>query len=474
MRSRSSPCRWAAVRRIALVLTLAAAYGGGWSAPEPAGGLMGRLTLSSEPSRSRVIAEVGQAIDLRARWTARKPLPKGARIEIRTARVNETGTRVAGRFVVRRRVCAPGLRTCALPDETRRVPMARAFRALVMRNGRVIAQSRPVLVLWRTPAAGETPSTVSGPVVPDPSAPIVLAPPNDVAPKPPPAPPFTTVNVAGDLAACHSDGTRRWPGEHSVAVAALLRRSPSDAFVTPGDHAYEDGTALEFRDCYEPTFGFLIGITYPAPGNHDYRTPGAAGYFGYFGARAGNPTRGYYSYDLGSWHFVSLNSEISASSQPAQWAHQLEWLRADLAAGQRRCTAAVWHQPAYSNQPLPGGGFRDAPQMRELLHVLYEHHAEVVLLGHSHTYQRWAEIDPAGNRASGRGIRQFVVGTGGAESHPVSPITRSEEVVAGSGTMGRAGLYGLLRLTLSPNAYSWTFVAAEAHPFTDSGEARCH
>jgi hypothetical protein len=255
---------------------------------------------------------------------------------------------------------------------------------------------------------------------------------------------------AGDIASCESQGDE--------ATAELLddRRG---RVITLGDNAYPDGTLQQFDDCYAPSWGRHMDRTRPAVGNHEYETPGAAGYFGYFGARAGNPAKGYYSYDRGSWHVVVLNSncwEVSCAAGSAQES----WLEADLAANPSSCILAYFHHPRFSSS---GNNRSVTPFWR----ALYQAGAEVVLSGHTHNYERFAPQRPDGTLAPERGIREFVVGTGGASHQPFGTIKPHSRI-------RNADTYGVLKLTLHSESYEWKFIPQAGKTFTDSGRKACH
>jgi len=199
---------------------------------------------------------------------------------------------------------------------------------------------------------------------------------------------------AGDIANC-AEG-------QSEQTARLLDNIPGTDF-TAGDNAYSHGTAQEFVECYGLTWGRHRARTRPAPGNHDYESPQAAPYFKYFGANAGPPGRGFYSYDVGSWHVVSLNSNRNAESWGAA---QEEWLHADLQANRSDCIAAYWHHPRFSS----GSEYGDHAYMNALYKILYESGVSLLISGHDHIYERFAPQDPNG-KADSRGVRQFIVGT---------------------------------------------------------------
>ena len=241
------------------------------------------------------------------------------------------------------------------------------------------------------------------------------------------------------------------------ATAKLLDQIPGTVF-TLGDNAYDLGTRSEFANCYDPTWGRHKARTHPAPGNHDYATARAAGYFGYFGASAGDPAKGYYAYNLGAWHIVVLNSEIAVGAGSAQE----KWLRADLAAHTARCTLAYWHRPRFSSGPHGSD-----PTFQPFWQALYDAHADVVLSGHDHDYERFAPQAPDGSADPVNGLREFVVGTGGASRYPfLLPQPNSE--------VREAATWGVLKLILHPSSYDWEFIPVAGESFTDAGSADCH
>lgn len=252
--------------------------------------------------------------------------------------------------------------------------------------------------------------------------------------------------AAGDIARC----TDTLPGEQ--LTAALLDTLPG-AIAAVGDLAYPEGSAANFHDCYDPTWGRHKARTHPAPGNHEYITPGAAAYFAYFGAAAGDPSRGYYSYDLGAWHILSLNSEVDVSASSPQVA----WIRADLAAHPTRCALAYYHRPRFSS------GFQEQ-DLSALWQALYDGGVDVVLSGHAHFYERFAPLSGAGTPEP-TGTREFIVGTGGAGPGDIGTVAANSEV-------RRTNLNGVLRLELGSTGYAWRFVDAAAE-FTDTGTGTC-
>lgn len=246
------------------------------------------------------------------------------------------------------------------------------------------------------------------------------------------------------------------------ATSDLIVDGGYDWVLALGDIAYEDGTPAEFRTNFHPTWGRFKGRIRPAPGNHEYQTDGARGYFRYFGKTAGPRGKGYYSLDIGEWHVVSLNSNCGEVSC-AEGSAQVRWLRRDLAAHRNACTLAFWHHARWSSGTTHGGIDDVAPFVR----ALYEFGAEIVLVGHEHNYERFAPQNPEGQRDAKRGLRQFVVGTGGRDHHPFGrPVPNSE--------MRNSETYGVLQLILQPRSYEWRFIPEEGQAFTDSGRTICH
>ena len=271
--------------------------------------------------------------------------------------------------------------------------------------------------------------------------------------RPPPAlePPGSVVFVgAGDIAVC---------GDNDDEATAKLLDDIAGTVFTTGDNAYDEGTHSEFSRCYHPTWGRHKARTRPVPGNHDYETSGAAGYFRYFGDAAGDPGKGYYSYDLGAWHIVVLNSNVSMSAGSSQE----RWLKTDLAASSKRCTVALWHHPRFSSGTKHGNDSRS----QAIWNVLYDAGAELVLVGHEHNYERFAPQTATGVADSARGVRQIVIGTGGRGFYPFgTPLPTSE--------VRHTGTFGVLKLTLSDGSYDWEFVPVAGKSFTDSGTDTCH
>jgi len=258
---------------------------------------------------------------------------------------------------------------------------------------------------------------------------------------------------AGDIASCSRT--------QDESTAKLLDGISGTVFAA-GDNVYEKGTASEYTNCYGPTWGRHKNRTWPVPGNHEYETPGATGYYGYYGSRAGDPKKGYYSFNIGAWHAVMLNSNCSAVGGCGATSPQGKWLRSDLAANPKTCTIAVWHHPRFTSRRSTPDGLTNS-----LWHALYQYGADVVVNGHQHNYERFAPQTPAGAADSSYGIRQFVVGTGGAALVGFSTTMKNSQV-------RNSATYGVLRLTLRSSSYDFAFVPIAGQSFRDSGSASCH
>lgn len=266
-------------------------------------------------------------------------------------------------------------------------------------------------------------------------------------PTPQPPPVQTAILLAaGDIGEC---------GFGAMDTGRLID-SLAGTLLALGDLAYMHGSAANFRDCYDPAWGRHRDRTRPVPGNHDYETPGAAGYYDYFGGLAGNRGQGYYAFTAGQWRVIALNSEIAMTAGSPQ----ITWLRDELQTNPSTCTLAYWHRPLYSSGP--NGNNTDT---RLLWSTLLEFGAEIVLNGHDHMYERFDQQDAQGRPDPVNGLRQFTVGTGGARltnSGPPKP----------NSTVRSSASYGVLSLTLNPTSYSWEF-----HPvnnaFRDSGASTC-
>ncbi len=292
------------------------------------------------------------------------------------------------------------------------------------------------------PAAATVPASAPGPVIALPSPPVLFS-------------------GAGDIANCSV------PGTNHEGTARILEGIGGRIF-TLGDNAYPRGQREDFQNCYDASWGrpSLRLRTYPSPGNHDYGDTvrhEAAPYYNYFD-NAGPAGLGYYSYDWGDWHIISLNSNFYGTRPNAgePGAAQMSWLFQDLQASHAKCTLAYWHHPAFSSgQNGPSVG------MRPVFRLLYEAGADVVLNGHDHLYERFDPQNSEGQPDAARGIRQFIVGTGG--TLPLSPVVN----LALNSQVRRTGMFGILKMTLSAESYSWEFITVD-HGVQDSGSATCH
>jgi len=263
--------------------------------------------------------------------------------------------------------------------------------------------------------------------------------------------------AAGDIADCSSNG---------AALTARLIKGHPGTVAAIGDTAYPTGSAGDFEHCYTPTWGQFRSRTRPALGNHEYLTAGASAYFAYFGKRAAAPG-GYYSYGLGRWHIVVLNSNcdfVSGGCGPGS--PQLRWLRADLARHPARCTLAYWHHPLFSEGPHAVADASAALAMRPSWRALANAGTDLALTAHDHMYERFAPLDAAGQKDPRHGLREFVVGTGGGPHYRVvQHVSGIQKVVTFH--------WGVLRLKLSSNGYSWQFLSAPSGRVLDSGSGSC-
>lgn len=290
------------------------------------------------------------------------------------------------------------------------------------------------------------------------------------------------IAAAGDVA-CDPTSRSFRGGEGSGevcrqrAVSDLLVDAGLAAVLALGDLQYYCGSEAAFRASYDRSWGRVKDITRPVPGNHEYidkpkdgggatacdaGNQGARGYFAYFGAAAHEATQGYYSFDVGAWHLVALNSNCSAAGGCRAGSPQLDWLRADLAAHPQACTLAFLHHPRFSS-----GEHGSDPDYAPLWEVLHAAGVEVVLNGHEHIYERFAPQTPDGALDEATGIRQFTVGTGGANHTEVRTVAPHSEV-------REATAFGVLTMTLRPDGYDWKFVPTQGDTFTDTGTGRCH
>jgi hypothetical protein len=248
---------------------------------------------------------------------------------------------------------------------------------------------------------------------------------------------------AGDIASC---------GNTNDSKTASLIGSISGTVFDLGDNAYESGTSTEYTNCYQPTWGQYKSRTKPVPGNHDYKTSGASGYFNYFSVPR------YYAYNLGDWRIYALNSEIDTSATGAQ----ATWLKNDLASNPKQCVMAYWHRPRWSSGSVHGSDGKTGP----LWSILYDAKAELVVTGHEHNYERFAPMNKSGSAVS-TGLQEFVVGTGGKSLYAFGTILSASRA-------RNANTFGVLKLTLSSGSYTWKFVPVAGQSYTDSGTINCH
>jgi acid phosphatase type 7 len=264
---------------------------------------------------------------------------------------------------------------------------------------------------------------------------------------------------AGDIASCKDP-------EGARATANLIEQIPGTVFAA-GDLAYESGSPVDFKNCYDPGWGRFKERTKPALGNHEYADPTAKGYFDYWGAQAGPRGKGYYSYDLGAWHIVVLNTNCNARGLGGcgRGSPQETWLKADLAEHPRACLLSYGHYALFSSGIFKNHAIH--PELKQLWEDLYAAHADLVLAGHEHSYERFAPQDPEGHLDPEKGIREIVTGTGGRSHGLLGFATPNREVRDWE-------TYGVLKLTLSSRKYSWEFIPEENKRFRGSAEGTCH
>jgi hypothetical protein len=275
------------------------------------------------------------------------------------------------------------------------------------------------------------------------------------------------IAAAGDISCAPTSRA----GCRQLDTALALGFAEPDVVLALGDTQYEAGELANYVSMYGPSWGRYKAITRPTVGNHEYGTPGAAGYFDYFNGPgratgpAGERGRGYYSFDLGAWHVIALNSNCREAGGCQAGSPQEVWLRVDLQSIDSLCTLAFFHQPLFSS-----GQNGPSPEVRPLWQALYDFNADVILNGHDHDYERFAPQTPQGVADMQRGIRQFVVGTGGYSLTRFGSPLRNSEVRHDQS-------FGVLRMELLPESYAWEFLAApggEGSTFTDTGGQRCH
>ena len=257
---------------------------------------------------------------------------------------------------------------------------------------------------------------------------------------------------AGDIAKCTSTGDTQ---------TSTLLDQVAGWVMALGDNAYPNGTAEDFANCYDAvdSWGRSKARTHPVAGNHDYYTAGAIPYYDYFGAQAGPRDLGYYSYDLGAWHIVVVNSSLDVIAGSVQE----KWLRADLAATRKSCSLVMLHHPLFSSGPTGGSS-----KMKPVYQAAYDLNVDLIITAHEHVYERFKPQDPNGVVDNVRGIREFIIGTGGEgnSSKEIVPLPNSEARYGGT-------TFGVIKLTLDPGSYSWEYMPAKG-TFTDVGTGACH
>jgi len=263
---------------------------------------------------------------------------------------------------------------------------------------------------------------------------------------------------AGDIVNCDGAGAK--------ATANLLAQFPGATIFTAGDNIDHLGTPKEFKNCFGTTWGVYKDRIHPAIGDMEYnmKNPPAYAYFDYFGAAAGTPQQGWYSYDVGGWHIVVLNSECDRINGCQTGSPQEMWLKADLAAHPAQCSMAVWHMPRFYAALAQG-----LPSFKDVWQDLYDAGVELVVNAHFHYYMRYAPMNPDGQLDKDKGIQEFVVGTGGA-----IPLFKGDPSCTGNCQIINNTTFGVLKLTLHPDSYDWAFLPEPGKTFTDTGSGTCH
>lgn len=273
---------------------------------------------------------------------------------------------------------------------------------------------------------------------------------------------FAKVVAVGDIADC--------PQNQHFRTAKLVDEIRPDAVLALGDLAYLNASKSDFLDCYHPAWGKFRSITRATPGNHEFHSTSADPYFNYMRGASGEGPGGYHSFDVGAWHVVALNSSCDVFDTPSKFmfggcgkdSPQARWLKEDLAKHPAKCTAAIWHHPVFNSGP-----HGEATHMHDLWKILEDAGADLVLTGHVHEYERFAPMVLPGVRDDKRGMRQFVVGTGGRglTGFKGKPRAHSESI--------QATAHGVLELEFHESKYKWKYVPVDGD-FRDSGEADCH
>jgi acid phosphatase type 7 len=271
--------------------------------------------------------------------------------------------------------------------------------------------------------------------------------------------PQTFVMVgAGDIAGCNSSGDEAT----AKLVTGVISENPGAVVFTLGDNVYSNGTSQEFTNCYDPSWGSFKARTRPVPGNHDYNTSNATGYYGYFGAKAGDPSKGYYSYNLGAWHIVVVNSNCAAIGGCETGSSQEKWLRSDLKASSNTCQIVMWHHPRFSS----GAEHGNADFMQDIWKAASENNVELILNGHEHTYERFTPMNAVGEADPG-GTTEILVGSGGISHYHLGIKKPNSQTF-------NADTYGVLKLELAASSYKFEFLPEPGKTFTDAGSGMCH
>jgi len=276
----------------------------------------------------------------------------------------------------------------------------------------------------------------------------------DPTPSPTPAPTPVTLVGAGDIAICGNPGAKR--------TTQLLGSIPGLIF-TAGDNSNASGEQQDYLECFDPIWGQFKERIHPAAGNHDVRLEDGKAYFDYFGEAAGQPGQGYYSYEAGSWHVIVLNSNCQVAGGCEPGSPQEEWLKQDLATHPNLCTLAYWHHPLFTS-----GSMGPSDWVKPFWDDLYAAGVEMVINGHDHHYERFEPLNPSGSLDIEQGMREFIVGTGGAFNLPLErePVAHSERHIVDT--------FGVLKLTLFSDRYEWEFIPTEDGAESDQGSGTCH
>jgi acid phosphatase type 7 len=262
--------------------------------------------------------------------------------------------------------------------------------------------------------------------------------------------------AVGDISTCGNLGAFITAG----ILQNQLEQNPNSKLALLGDIAYERGTEAEFK-CFDAAYGQFKNISYPSPGNHEYYSPNATGYYAYYGSRAGNPKQGYYTYKLGNWRIYALNSNCDSIGGCDKNSPQIKWLKQTLLSNPSQCSLAYWHHPRFSS-----GRHGNAAFMQDMWALVAKAGVEIVLSGHDHTYERFAPLDSSG-KPNPKGTRAFVIGTGGRSFYAFSNPQAHSQIKQNSSL-------GVTKFVLEPNGYSWEFIAASGSNFKDSGTGKCY